>query len=128
MATLTDVRRRTLRRIEVAGRLVERVSLASLQLVDDGHGGFTEAWTPLTPADVFAQIDSLQGVERLQAQAIEVSLAFMVTLRWHDGITAGTRITWPARGLVLEVNGPPVEIVRRQLLQCYCSSRVSEAA
>ena len=75
------------------------------------------------PGDVFAQIDALQGMERLQAQSIEVTLAYLVTMRWHSGITAGTRITWTSRAMTLEVNGPPVEIVRRQLLQCYCSAR-----
>ena len=123
MSTLDDRRVRKLRSVEIAGRLVERVELSHVQLVDDGHGGQIESPVPLVPPMAFAEIDALTGAERLQAQAIEVTLAYLVTMRWHAGVTAGTRIAWPARALVLEVNGPPVEIVRRQLLQCYCTAR-----
>ena len=123
MATLAEQRRQSQRQVEVAGRLTERVVLSRTQLVDDGHGGWTEQPVALDPPEVFALIESLQGAERLQAAALEVALVFLVTLRWHAGVTAGTRITWLARSLDLEVNGPPVELGRKQMLQCYCSSR-----
>ena len=123
MTVLDDRRRAAARAQEVTGQLRERVTLTGMQLVDDGHGGWTEQLTPLTPGEAYAHIESLTGSERLQALALEVALLYVVTLRWHAGVTAGTVITWIDRGLALQVNGPPVEIGTRQLLQCYCSVR-----
>jgi len=113
--------RRTLAGIEIAGQLTERVQLSGVSLVDDGHGGQIETEVPLQPGEVFARIDSVQGSERFAALALEVAVLWIVYIRWHAAVTAGTRITWGAH--VLEVNGPPVEIIRRQFFQLYCSER-----
>lgn len=123
MTVLDDRRRAAARAQEVTGQLRERVALSGMRLVDDGHGGWTEQPGPLTPGEAYAHIESLAGSERLQALALEVAVLYVVTLRWHPQVTAGTVITWVARGLALQVNGPPVEIGTRQLLQCYCSVR-----
>lgn len=114
-------RRRTLSGVEIAGRLTERVQLFRVELVDDGHGGHVETPVPLVPFETFAHVEAMQGSERLQALALEVALLYLVTLRYRADVTAGTRITWGSH--VLEVHGPPVELLRRQLLQCYCSER-----
>ena len=106
---------------EVAGRLTERVELSRVELADDGHGGLVETDVPLVPGTVFANIEALRGIERLQSLALEVALLYLVTIRWRADVSAGTRIAWEGREL--EVNGPPVEVKRRQLLQLYCSER-----
>lgn len=107
---------------EVAGRMDERVTLSGPTRSDDGEGGTTSEYGPLVPAVVPAAIESLRGVERFQAASSETTVTHKVLIRWHPDVTARTRMTWGAR--VLEVVGPPVEVGRRRLLECYCAERV----
>jgi SPP1 family predicted phage head-tail adaptor len=100
----------------------ERVTLSGPTPVDDDEGGNTRTYAPLVPATVPAAIESLRGVERFQAASSETTVTHKVLIRWHPSVTARTRLTWGTR--VLEVVGPPVEIGRRRLLECYCAERV----
>lgn len=109
---------------EVTGSLHERVTLSTLARTEDGSGGYTQAPVALDPADVYADVESLRGEERLQALALDVTVTHKVRLRYHQAVNAQTRITWGTR--VLEVIGPPVELIRRHLLECYCAERVVE--
>ena len=122
MTTYTESRRRRATSgVEIAGQLTERVSLFGVALTDDGHGGVVEAPVPLVPGEVFALVESLQGTERFQALVLEVAVLYLVTIRYHAQVTAGTFLTWAGR--TLQVQGPPVELVRRELLQLYCAER-----
>ncbi len=106
---------------EVAGRMDTRVDLSGPTRVEDASGGYVTTFAPLTPPTVYADVESLRGQERLQAEALEVGVTHKVLVRYHPQVTAHTRITWEGR--VLEVIGPPVEIGRRHLLECWCSER-----
>jgi SPP1 family predicted phage head-tail adaptor len=109
-----------MRTTEVAGRMDERVLLSTPTSVDDDEGGKTSTW--VTFASVPAAIDSLRGDERFAAAASETTVTHKVLIRWHPDVTARTRMTWGDR--VFEVVGPPVELGRRKLLECYCAERV----
>lgn len=68
--------------------------------VPDGRGGFTYAWTPLTPARWYVRIQPSAGAggvaasgERLQAPgAIVTHTAILVHGAFHPGVTEQTRM------------------------------------
>ena len=105
---------------EVAGRLSERVVVMTPVTVDDDEGGKTTTWS--TVASVKAAVEPLTRQERLQAVASETTVTHRVTIRWIADVTSRSRLHWGDR--VLEVVGPPVEIGRRNLLECDCAERV----
>ena len=106
---------------EVAGRLDEQVVVLTPTRTEDTEGGHTTEYT--AAATVPADIRSLRGEERFAAAASETTVTHTVRLRWRDDVTAATRLQWGTR--LLEVVGPPVELGRRRLLECYCAERVA---
>jgi head-tail adaptor len=61
----------------------------------DGDGGFTQAWMPLSPAQVWASITpaTARDLERVVANTVQASASHVVRLRFHDGVTTKTRLT-----------------------------------
>jgi hypothetical protein len=78
----------------------------------DGDGGFTQTYVPLDPATWrFAiEVASVRAAERHFAATITSHAAYILTGRYHPGITTQTRIVWVDRsgethtGEVLDVD------------------------
>lgn len=64
--------------------------------VPDGDGGFTTSWYALTPATVYAAIDTptARDLERLAAGTVISSALRTVTFDFHPQVTTATRLAW----------------------------------
>lgn len=78
----------------------KRVALANpappSAAIADGDGGFTESWTALIPATVWASVRPAPAreMERLFSNTIAAIATDIVTIRYHSGVTTKTRITF----------------------------------
>lgn len=108
-----------------AGARWRLVTLENPTRTPDGEGGFSETWTPLTPATMWAEIVPATA----RKLAFEVAVAntvisqgtHIVTMRFHAGITTQTRLRVDGRTLaVLGVQSDAKEI--ETLL--FCAERV----
>jgi hypothetical protein len=80
----------------------------------DGDGGFTQTYTALDPAEWRFAIEkaSVRAAERHFAATITAHATYIMTGRFHAGITTQTRIVWVDRsgethtGDVLDVDDP----------------------
>jgi SPP1 family predicted phage head-tail adaptor len=77
------------------GSLRHRVTLAAPSRIQDNDGGYTEAWTALTPSPVWAAIEpaTARNLERVVGNAVQATATHLVTVRYHSGITTRTRLT-----------------------------------
>lgn len=105
------------------GRLRQVVTLSNPGApVPDGDGGFTSTYTPLDPAEWRCGIEkaSAKLSERHFAATVTAHATYVMTGRFHAGITTKTRMVWVDRagethtGNVLDVEdteGAGVETV-----------------
>ena len=97
------------------GRLRQLVTLANPgAAVPDGDGGFTQTYAPLNPATWRASIEiaSVRASERAFSGTVIAQASYILTGRYHPGITSQTRMTWVDRAgethtaNVLDVDDP----------------------
>ena len=81
------------------GRRDKRVRLENPVREPDRYGRYTETWSALDPAEVFAHLSpaSAGDLERVTAGTVIATAAFVVTLLYHPQVTVHTRITYGAR-------------------------------
>lgn len=81
------------------GALDKLVTLQSPGSVPDNEGGYTEAWTNLSPGTVWAAIQpaTARDLERRVASTVQASASHLVTIRFHSGVTTKTRILFGTR-------------------------------
>jgi hypothetical protein len=80
--------------------------------VSDGDGGFTQTYTPLDPATWRCALEkaSVRNAERHFAATITSHATYVMTGRFHPGISTQTRMVWTDRsgavhtGNVLDVS------------------------
>ena len=92
----------------MSGRLRERVRVEAEVRSPDGGGGFSFSWEAV--ATLWASVEPLKGVERLQAMQLQGSNLFKVTLR-NDGpaVDPAHRLVWLTGGnVVLNIREAPV--------------------
>jgi head-tail adaptor len=67
--------------------------------VPDGDGGYTQAWTALTPPRMRAEIKpaTARELERLAAGTVLSSASHIVTMDYHAQVTTVTRIVFGTR-------------------------------
>ena len=111
-----------------AGDLRHRVSIQTRTETDDGHGGFTVAWTTVQER-VAAQVLVLSGRDLERARQIDPRATHELRLRfWRDYDDAfhggRARVVWHDTGAVgdrtLELVEPPLELRHRVLLTMTC--------
>ena len=73
--------------------------------VPDGDGGYTQAFTALSPSSVWASIvpATVKDLERIAAGTVLSTASHIVTMRYHSGVSTKTRITYGSR--ILNVTG-----------------------
>lgn len=64
--------------------------------VSDGEGGFTQTWTALSPAYVYAAIKpaTARHLERVVSNVVQSTASHVIECDYHSGITQETRVTW----------------------------------
>lgn len=111
-----------------AGDLIHRVTVQNRTETDDGHGGFTVAWSAVQ-ARIAARVEELSGRELERAKQIDPRATHRVALpywRQHNASLDGgrARVIWHDDGAVgdrtLELVGPPLEIEPRRWLHLMC--------
>jgi hypothetical protein len=72
--------------------------------IPDGEGGFTEGWTPTTPATWYVSIRraTMRDLERFMAGAVLSTASFLVQGRYHPGVTLQSRMI-EADGTIYQV-------------------------
>lgn len=67
--------------------------------VPDGDGGFTQVFTPLDPPQWRCSIEtaSVRASERLFAASVIAQATYILSGRFHPGISTKTRIVWVDR-------------------------------
>jgi len=67
--------------------------------VPDGDGGFTQTFTPLNPSEWRCAIESasVRASERIFGGTVMAHAAYIMTGRFHSGITTNTRLAWTDR-------------------------------
>lgn len=78
------------------GKLRHRLTLENPGgAVPDGGGGYTEAWTSLSPSQMWASIvpATAKDLERVVANTVQSTASHIITMRFHDGLTMKTRLT-----------------------------------
>jgi head-tail joining protein len=67
--------------------------------VPDGDGGYTQTYAPLDPAEWRCAIEvaSVRAAERHFAATVTAHASYILSGRYHPGITTQTRIVWVDR-------------------------------
>ena len=81
------------------GHLRHRVAIANPTRTADGDGGYTDAWVAAEPSPVWARIDTAtaSNIERLVGNTVSAPISHIVTMRWHEGVTTRSRLTYDGR-------------------------------
>jgi SPP1 family predicted phage head-tail adaptor len=103
-----------------AGLLRHSVVLANPGTpVQNSDGGFTDAWTALSPATVYAAIESATAarMERIANSTVTSNASHVVTLRYHPQVTTKTRVTFGTRTfqVVGVINEDEMNVLTRAL-------------
>ena len=93
--------------------------------VPDGDGGFTEVWTSLDPASVFASIEpaTASKLERLGPNTVTNEATHIIAFPYHSGVTTKTRISLGAR--VFQVTGVSNEMEQGINTIAICTETVA---
>jgi len=64
--------------------------------VPDGDGGYTEAFAPLDPPQLFAKIEpaTVISMERFASGTVAATATHVVTMPFHPTVTLQTRVQW----------------------------------
>lgn len=76
----------------LTGRLRHRVSLQAATITRDEFGGEIRTWAEV--ADLWADIEPLQGREFLEGRRQETELDTRIRIRYRLGVLPGMRIVW----------------------------------
>ena len=100
-----------------AGNLRHLVSLQSAVKTQDGYGQKIETWSEY--AQVYADIQPLQGRESYNAQQLNSEITVMVKMRYRSDVKAEHRIVYD--GTTYEVSAPPINVgLRKRELNLLC--------
>jgi SPP1 family predicted phage head-tail adaptor len=85
--------------MSLIGHLRHRVAIANPTRVPDGDGGYTDTWVAASPSPVWARIETAtaSNIERLIGNTITAPVSHIVTIRWHEDVTARSRLTYDGR-------------------------------
>lgn len=79
----------------ITARMDKRVTLQSVAQASDGQGGFTDTWSSV--ASLWAEIEPLNGYEKLQAMQLASPVTHKVTIRYRAGVTTKDRLLYSGR-------------------------------
>lgn len=82
-------------------------------VVPDGAGGFTQTWSDLSPASVFAKVApaTAEDLERVAASTtvVEAAATHIITMPYHPGVTTKSRVVHNGRTFSLSGVSSPEE-------------------
>jgi SPP1 family predicted phage head-tail adaptor len=90
----------------------------------DPDGGYTEAWTPTTPATWYVSIRpaSARDLERTTAGTVTATATHIVHGRYHPQVTTKTRMLFEGR--IFHVNGVANLEERDREMQLFCEEQL----
>jgi SPP1 family predicted phage head-tail adaptor len=95
-----------------AGRLRNRVEIMRLLDVDNGKGGYTSTWKPVSK--LYAEVVGLDGREAVIGQALQGISVFRVTVRWRRDVLPTDQLRY--EGQVLNIKSISDPTGRREVL------------
>jgi SPP1 family predicted phage head-tail adaptor len=107
-----------------AGKLRQRVKIQELARVEDGYGGYAEAWRDVAAA--WAAVEPLRGSERYAAQQVQAELTHRVVMRYRPGVRPQMRLVYGDR--VLEIAAVIDMEERHKWLELLCTEVISASA
>jgi SPP1 family predicted phage head-tail adaptor len=98
-----------------AGVLDKRLSIEQLSTADDGAGGNTSTYVPLTT--VWGRLSSTGGREYFAAKRLNAELTHEATIRFRPDVVAGMRIAFTAASAtrVFRIAAPPMDPDERRV-------------
>jgi len=104
-------------KIPPIGTLTDRVQFKRRESADDGGGGHTRIYVPVT--NLWARVRSLSGRQGTNADGRMVAISHSIVMRFRIDVSPGDRIVYRGRNLdvvsTADING------RRAYLSCACS-------
>ena len=100
------------------GNLRERLTLESPSRADDGGGGATVTWEPVS--ELWAAVRPISGDERLRHDAVTARVTHEVWIRHRADVVPAMRFRQGARLLDIVA---VLDAGRRNRLQCLCEER-----
>lgn len=97
-----------------AGSLDRRITIEAPTITTNDVGAEVVTWATWA-ADVPAQVRTESSRDRILAGRITEEMAYLVTIRYRDGITPKMRLQYD--GKTLTIAGPPREVGRRAFLE-----------
>lgn len=79
------------------GPLRERITIMRLNQVDNGNGGYADAWTPV--ATVRAEVAGLTGREVVMERALQGVTAYRIRTRWRADLKQSDQLRYRDRDL-----------------------------
>lgn len=95
--------------LTTAGQRRALVTVMNPTRVVDSEGGYTDTYTPATPATLWVKLEPFDGAERQHAGIIDATISHRVTAPYHAGITTQTRLVYGTRTLVIKAVRDPEE-------------------
>lgn len=85
------------------GELRHRLTVQNPTRASDGDGGYTDTWAAASPSPVWGKVEpsTPDRIERMVGNTVDAPVSHIVTLRFHSGITAKTRLTLDGRYLAV---------------------------
>lgn len=99
-----------------AGQLRHRVTIQQRTDADDGAGGLTITWTPLTV--LWASVAPQTGRETIAARQVTPAMTHLVRLRYYAGLTTKHRVVLDGRALDILAIQNVEERNRELVLSC----------
>lgn len=103
-----------------AGDLREPISIIAEQRTEDDLGGQVVAWA--TQFDSWANVAPVRGAEKMEAQQVQSTQTYRITIRYRPNVTTAMRVNWSGKTMnILAVNNPDQ---RRKYLEMICEEGV----
>ncbi|MFX4223539.1 MAG: phage head closure protein [Thalassobaculum sp.] len=105
-----------------AGDLTERVTFQRQVRVDDGGGGTEVTWQNVVTVD--AQVRPLSGRERLQADQLQASANYRMTIRRRTDLDESMRVVWTGQADPMQIRFIGREGPREPFMLVDCEAGV----
>lgn len=109
------------------GRLFDRVSVEAEGFTTSDRGGRTSTgWSAIADGEGLpADVQPLEGMERIRAMQTHADVTHEVTMRYHEGVLASHRLKITSDGdRILHIVSPPIVVGRKQRMVLMCREAV----
>lgn len=98
------------------GKYDKKITIEAAAQTRDAHGGVIEGWQSIK--EMWAHLRQQSPKEIFAADQVQNLNTAIFIIRYTTGIDAGMRVVH--EGKVYDIQGPPIELGRRNQLQIIC--------